>query len=212
MSSAMSSQPEAPFVVAISGSPSPQSKTAALSDYVLRKPVMEQGHTAHIRLVELDACALLRGDVDEPSIAGSIALIARAQGVLVATPIFKASFSGLLKVFLDLLPQFGLAGKVVLPLATGGSPAHVLALDYGLRPVLQSMGARHIVQGVFVPSSQVQDVDGRFALSPDSESLLAEAVLHFEYSMRAVADRPALLGHPRPKRATDLHRHSPLSV
>lgn len=42
----------------------------------------------------------------------------------------------MLKVFLDLLPQFALQGKLVLPMATGGSPNHMLALDYALRPVL----------------------------------------------------------------------------
>jgi FMN reductase len=47
-----------------------------------------------------------------------------------------------LKVFLDLLPQFALAGKAILPIATGGSVAHLPALDYGLGPVLQSMGAQ----------------------------------------------------------------------
>jgi pyruvate-ferredoxin/flavodoxin oxidoreductase len=45
--------------------------------------------------------------------------------------------------FLDLLPQLGLTGKAVLPLAVGGSIAHVLAIDYGLRPVLCSMAAEH---------------------------------------------------------------------
>ena len=44
-----------------------------------------------------------------------------------ATPIYKASYSGVLKAFLDLLPQFAFGGKVVLPLLTGGTAAHVLA-------------------------------------------------------------------------------------
>ena len=45
---------------------------------------------------------------------------------------------------LDLLPQRALEGVTVLPLATGGSTAHVLAFDYGPRPVLASMGPAHI--------------------------------------------------------------------
>ncbi|WP_372430482.1 NAD(P)H-dependent oxidoreductase [Janibacter melonis] len=45
----------------------------------------------------------------------------------------------MLKTFLDLLPQDALRGKVVLPVATGGSPAHVLSVDYALRPVLASL-------------------------------------------------------------------------
>ena len=66
----------------------------------------------------------------------SLAQVANAQLIVVATPVYKAAYSGLLKVFLDLLPQTALAGKTVLPLATGGSPHHMLALDCALRPVL----------------------------------------------------------------------------
>ncbi|NEE56082.1 FMN reductase (NADPH), partial [Streptomyces sp. SID8455] len=77
-------------------------------------------------------------------------LFARADGIVIGTPVYKAAYSGLLKTLLDLLPQYALTGKTVLPLATGGSTAHVLALDYALRPVLSSMGAAHIVQGWFV--------------------------------------------------------------
>ena len=49
---------------------------------------------------------------------------------MVATPIYKASYSGLLKLFLDALSPDALRGKTVLPLATAGNSAHLLALDY----------------------------------------------------------------------------------
>jgi len=58
-------------------------------------------------------------------------------------------------VFLDVLPQDAFKGKTVLPLATGGSPNHMLAVDYALRPVLQSLGAAHILQGIFATDAQV---------------------------------------------------------
>ena len=74
-----------------------------------------------------------------------------ADAIVVATPVYQAAYSGLLKVFLDLLPQFAFRGKAVLPIVTGGSPAHVLAVDYALRPVLANLGAAHIGQGWFVP-------------------------------------------------------------
>jgi FMN reductase len=61
----------------------------------------------------------------------------------------------LLKVFLDLLPQDGLAGKLVLPVATGGSQSHMLALDYALRPVLASLGPRHILPSIYATSDQL---------------------------------------------------------
>jgi len=52
--------------------------------------------------------------------------VAAADVVVVAVPVYKAAYSGLRKVFLDLLPQTALKGKTVLPLGTGGSPHHML--------------------------------------------------------------------------------------
>lgn len=51
--------------------------------------------------------------------------------MIIATPIYKAAYTGVLKVFLDLLPTNALAGKIILPIGTGATPAHLLALDYG---------------------------------------------------------------------------------
>lgn len=200
MSSSLKDAGAGPRIVALSASPSPTSKTALLAQKVLDNLRDDAANVVHIQVSLLDGLALFRGDANEPGIARAIAAIDAADGVIVATPIFKASYSGLLKIFLDVLPQFGLAGKAVLPLATGGSPAHVLALDYGLRPVLQSMGARHIVQAVFVASAQASIVDGDLKLAQDTADLLTEAMLHFREALRGV-DRPSLLGHPRPPRA-----------
>ena len=96
-----------------------------------------------------------------PFIARAIKRLAASDGVAFITPIYKASFSGLMKLFIDALPQFGLKDKVAMPLATGGTTAHVLALDYGLRPVLQSLGARHIVQSFFVLQSEIDADAGK---------------------------------------------------
>jgi FMN reductase len=76
---------------------------------------------------------MLRADVSHPSVAQAVEQVERASGIIIATPIYKAAYSGLLKLFIDLLPQTALRGKFVLPIATGGSPHHMLALDYALR-------------------------------------------------------------------------------
>ncbi len=81
--------------------------------------------------------------------------MSRADLVVVATPIYKAAYSGLIKTFLDLLPSDALRGKTVLPLATGGSASHLLALDYALKPVLSALGARDILDGVFAVDAQL---------------------------------------------------------
>ncbi|MFC7396837.1 NADPH-dependent FMN reductase [Chelatococcus sp. GCM10030263] len=137
-------------VLVISGSPTIPSKTALLADMVAARLCGEQTCVEHLRLLDLPAEDLVAMKVDRGPVAQAIAAVSRADGLVIATPTFKASFSGLTKLFLDLLPQFGLAGKAVLPLATGGSLAHVLALDYSLRPVLQCMGARCVVPSFYV--------------------------------------------------------------
>jgi FMN reductase len=86
----------------------------------------------------------------------AIAQVAAADAVVISTPVYKASYAGILKAFLDLLPQDGLDGKLVLPVATGGSQSHMLALDYALRPVLASLSARFILPSIYTTSDQLQ--------------------------------------------------------
>jgi len=139
-----------------------------------------------INVRDLPADDLIAARSDSPALRGPLALIERARGVVVATPIYKASFTGVLKSFLDLLPQFGLAGKVVLPLATGGTPAHVLAIDYALRPVLAALGAQHVVAGLFVHDKLIerQVATGGIRLEPEIQGRLDGVVAEFAASLR----------------------------
>lgn len=157
----------APLVV-LAGSPSATSKTASVVDMIALR-LLDHGH--HVRTVavrELPPAALLSGDTTHPAIGGVVASIDAARGLVIATPVYKAAYTGLLKVMLDLLPQHALAGKAVLPLITGGSPAHVLALDYALRPVLASMGAL-VGQGYFLLDKLISREGDRTVIAPEAE-------------------------------------------
>ena len=142
-------------VVSLSGSPSPRSRSAWLLEWAQKHLTPRAKAAQHISLRGLPAFSLLTADLRDPDLSSAIDAVLDADVVLVGTPVYKAAYSGLLKTFLDLLPQDGLAGKVVLPLATGGSPAHLLAIDYALKPVLGALGARHLLDGVFVTDSQM---------------------------------------------------------
>jgi FMN reductase len=143
-------------ILVLSGSPSATSRTAALAEHLADR-LRGHGHVVRgVRVRDLPPAALLHGDAHDPRIADVITALSEADGVIVASPVYKAAYSGVLKTLLDLLPQFALAGKVVLPVVTGGSPAHVLAIDYALRPVLSSLGAHHIVQGWFVLDQHIE--------------------------------------------------------
>lgn len=153
-------------VITIAGSPSSSSRSAAVLAYV-RQAIERQGlRTLALSVRDLPPEDLVYGRVDSPAVLEWAALIRQARAVVVATPVYKAAYSGVLKAFLDLLPQQALAGKLVLPIATGGSPAHMLAIDYALRPVLASLSAQHILQGVYIVDSQIQVEGGVLQLDP----------------------------------------------
>ncbi|MFD7202463.1 NADPH-dependent FMN reductase [Streptomyces sp. NPDC059893] len=179
-------------VLSISGSPSATSRTARLLRH-LDARLEAQGHDViALDVRTLPAEALLGADFAHPAIVEATELLARADGVIVATPVYKAAYSGLLKALLDLLPQYGLDGKTVLPLATGGTTAHVLALDYALRPVLNSMGADHIVQGWFTLDKDITVApDGTVGVAPGSAEALGRVVDQFSGALTRTA-RPLL--------------------
>jgi FMN reductase len=78
---------------------------------------------------------------------------------------------------LDLLPQKALAGKVVLPLATGGTIAHLLAIEYALKPVLSELGARHILSTIYSIDKQIQvQADGSIQLDAEIAQRLQDVV------------------------------------
>jgi len=164
-------------VLLIAGSPSDRSRTAALLEAAGQRLEARGVLVDRLRVRDLSPQALLLADFGHPSISQATGQVAAADVVIVATPVYKAAYSGVLKVFLDLLPQDGFKGKVVLPLATGGSPHHMLALDYSLRPVLQSLGAKHILPGIYATDSQVTvNESGSYQVSADIGQRLDDAV------------------------------------
>lgn len=168
-------------VLLIAGSPTEHSRSVTLLDGVEQRLLAAVDHrrlgAERLRIRDLSPQALLLADWGHPSVVRAIEQVANARALVVATPVYKAAYSGVLKVFLDLLPQDALKGKVVLPMATGGSPHHMLALDYALRPVLQSLGARHILPGVYASDGQIpKDADGEYQAGEEIQARLDDAV------------------------------------
>jgi FMN reductase len=142
-------------ILLLGGSPSLPSSSSRLLQHIGDRLALQGHRHAKLQVRDLPAQALLHADCSDPALKRALALVADAEALVIATPIYKAAYSGLLKAFLDLLPQDGLAGKFVLPVATGGSQSHMLALDYALRPVLSSLSARHVLAGIYATSDQL---------------------------------------------------------
>lgn len=142
-------------VLLLSGSSSNSSSGARLLQLIGERLSLHGHRCATVHVRDLPPAALLQADLGDEQIARAIAQVEQADAIVVATPVYKASYTGLLKAFLDLLPQDALRGKLVLPLATGGTQSHMLVLDYALRPVLASMSARFILPGIYATSDQL---------------------------------------------------------
>lgn len=151
-------------IVTLSGSPSRVSRTEAVVDHLARRARVRGHEVRHVAVRDLPAEPLLHADVNDPEIAAAVQAVAEADALIVGTPVFRAAYAGILKAFLDLLPRNAFRGKAVLPIATGGSLAHALVVDYGLAPVLRSLQPAHVAAGRFIPSEHVQVHEGGGAL------------------------------------------------
>ena len=177
------------LVVTLGGSPSQRSRSGVLLDHAKRWLNQQGVEVVSYQVRDFPAEDLLHARFDSPKIVDLLQQIEHADGLVIATPVYKASFSGALKTVLDLLPERALSHKVVLPIATGGSIAHMLAVDYALKPVLSALKAQEMLQGIFAEDSQIAYGEGsaQAQLVPILEQRLQESLEQF-YS--ALARRP----------------------
>lgn len=147
-------------VLLLSGSPAQRSRGELLLEYA-REYLERRGIAVSlIRVRDFAAEELLHAHFDSPAVRDLQAAVGLADGLVIATPVYKASFAGALKVLLDLLPERVLADKVVLPVVSGGSPAHLLTVDYALKPVLSALKAQEVLSGVFAVDAQIAYPEG----------------------------------------------------
>jgi len=95
--------------------------------------------------------------------------------VIAATPTYRALYTGLLKCFFDLMPTGHLAGKLCIPIQTGASPIHFLALEYGLRPLFTSLDGVSLA-GVYATDGEFADGEPSAELVGRVESLVASTL------------------------------------
>ncbi|MFJ7020446.1 FMN reductase [Streptomyces sp. NPDC101117] len=96
-------------------------------------------------------------------LAAALDAVTSADGLIVVTPVFSASYSGLFKSFFDVIDKDALAGVPVLIAATGGTARHSLVLDHALRPLFAHLKAVVVPTGVYAASEDwgAEGLDGR---------------------------------------------------
>jgi FMN reductase len=156
-------------IAIIAGSPSASSRGAVLLKRVEDQAKSRGIDVGYIDVRDIPAADLVTGDPDSLALRNAAALIAEADGVAIASPVYKAAYTGLLKCFLDVFPvETTLAGKLVFPVVTAAAPTHLLALDYALKPVLASLGASYCCAGFGALDSYFDKLD-------DGSTVLKEA-------------------------------------
>lgn len=142
--------------IGISGSPSPHSRSRILLEHVLAHLAAHGVATSLLDLSDLPADTLLARRRD-PVVDAAVQQAAQASILVLATPVYRATYTGQLKAFLDLFPQAALQGRVVGLIATAASPAHALAIDHGLRPLVASLAGLSAAQAIYVTDKQFPD-------------------------------------------------------
>ncbi|MED3666627.1 NADPH-dependent FMN reductase [Geobacillus kaustophilus] len=177
-----------PDIVILNGNPSSTSRLNGLIEYA-EQALRQKGFAIEqIRVADLPADDLVRARFDSPAIAAANQKVEKSHGIIIASPVFKASYTGILKAYLDLLPQKGLQHKVVLPLFIGGSLAHLLAIDYGLKPVLSALGARYLLGGVYAVDQWVKRLhEGGYSLPEELTRRLDESISELGSAIRRLA-------------------------
>ncbi|QLE57694.1 NADPH-dependent FMN reductase [Nostoc sp. TCL26-01] len=172
-------------ILAIAGSPSHPSRTYSILEYTAKLLQQEGLHVDILSVRDLPAEDLVFGRYDSPALEKPKDLLAKADGVIIATPIYKAAYTGVLKTFLDLLPQKSLTGKIILPIATGGAIAHLLSVEYALKPILSELGGRHILATIYAVEKQIEkQADGSIRLDAEIEQRLHDVLQEFTKALR----------------------------
>ena len=163
-----------PRAVAISGSPRAPSKSKTLAELMLRALAAAGCTTEMIDLAALPADALA-ARATAPEMDAAIAAVGAAQIVVAASPTYRALYTGVMKCFFDLMPPGHLAGKICVPVQTGASPAHFLAIDYGMRPLFASLDGVAIA-GVYATDAQFAEGAPDAALLTRIDTVAAAAL------------------------------------
>ncbi|MFW0795589.1 CE1759 family FMN reductase [Gordonia sp. CPCC 205515] len=162
-------------LVAVNAGLGDPSSTRLLVDRLVesaREILDDRSQTVDVEVVDLRdlavgiAQSLVSGFADA-EVRRALEKVYAADGLIVATPVFNASYSGLFKSFVDLVEVDRMAGKPVLIAATGGSPRHSMVLDHAIRPLFGYLRAIVVPTGVYAAAEDWAGTSGDTAALSD---------------------------------------------
>ncbi len=159
-------------VLALNASPSGTSRTHALA----AAAVAMGGGGRVVDLASLPADALL-GRTADPAVDALLGDLSAAAILVLATPVYRATYTGLLKVVFDQLREGDLGGTACVLAATAATPAHFLSLDTGLRALVASLGGWSVPTVVYAVGD---DVSKEGAVAPAVDERLRRSLREAE--------------------------------
>jgi FMN reductase len=145
-------------IAVVVGNPKPGSRTLRVASKVAHA-LDRPGEPADRVTIDLAEVASELFDVQSDVVPGLLDEVASSDLVISASPTYKATYTGLLKAFLDRYGSNALAATVAVPVMTGAAPIHALAPEVFLRPLLIELGASVPSRGLFVTESELDRLD-----------------------------------------------------
>lgn len=136
-------------VVVVVGNPKPKSRTFEAA-HLVAEALTGQPASRSIDLTDLGAALL---DWSDAQVNDLVYAVMASDLAIFASPTYKATYTGLLKLFLDRINGGALAGVTAVPVMLGGHWQHALASDLLLKPVLVELGATCPTRGLFLLES-----------------------------------------------------------
>jgi FMN reductase len=146
-------------IAVVTGNPKPASRTHSVALAVAEALAKELQDAETHPVIDLAEHAPRLFDWSDEELGTLTAEVAAADIAIFASPTYKATYTGLLKAFLDRYGNNGLAGVTAVPVMTGGWPGHLLAVEVHFRPVLVELGATVPSRGLYVTEPELADLD-----------------------------------------------------
>lgn len=153
-------------ITALVGNPKAGSRTLTVAEELAHQLVEwlgSQGIAAETNSIDLATLGAALFDWESGDVARALETTTSATLLIVASPTYKATYSGLLKLFLDRIPYNGLSGVVAIPLMVAAAPIHGLAVEVHLRPLLVELGASCPTRGLAILESQLPELASELA-------------------------------------------------
>lgn len=148
-------------IAIISGSPNNRSRVNGVIQYAELKLEQQGCEVTIIDVYSLPPADLMHANFNSKPILSAHAKVEEATGIIIASPVYKTTYTGILKAYVDLLPQKAFKDKIAAAYFVGGTLSNLLSIDYALKPLLASMGTKSFAENVFAIDSQIERIEVR---------------------------------------------------